>query len=147
MRVGKDTICLHVLPYRTTDAIRRGQFALDNLPVQKLKAFIRALFNLNIEGAHVWFEKHDPNSRLRMEDDKDMDLDNFLSGLSKPTGFIRLQTGDPSHDFIRFMAADRPKDDGITHYVWFECDLTPRNYKKVDNEFKKAFGFYIKEIC
>ena len=147
IKINKDKICLRVLPHKKSDVIRRGQFALDCLPIEKVKEFIRVLFNLGIEGSYTWFDRIDPNISLRREFDKDMDLDNFLPRLLQSRSFVRLQTGDPFSDQIRFMAEDRPKGDGVTHFAWFECDFTPENYKKLDDEFKKTFGFRLKDIC
>lgn len=148
VKINKNKICLHVLPYDKSDLIRKGQFALDDLPIKKIKEFIRLLFCINsdIDGAYTWFDKLDSCISPRREFDEDMDLDKFLSLLT-PKGFIRLQTGDPFHDEIRFMAEDRPKGDGIAHFAWFTCSLTIENYKKLDGLFNEAFGFRLKELC
>jgi len=146
LKINKSRICLGVLPYWPNDVIRKGQFALEELPLKSIKKFIRALFGLNIQGAYTWFDKLDCKVSIRREDDKDMTLDKFLSLLTSK-GFIRLQTGDPNHDQIRFMARNWTKDDGVERFAWFECKLTTKSYKKVDEEFKKAFGFCLREIC
>lgn len=147
IKVNKSNICLHVLPYYPKDIIRKGQFALDELPLKKVKEFIRALFNSDIKGAITWFDKLDCNISIKREPDRDMNLDKFLSQLTKGRYLIRLQIGDPSNEQIRFSVRNFPRDCAADCFAWFECDLTPENYKKLDDEFEKAFGFRIKELC
>lgn len=137
-------ICLIVSPFNKGEVIRKGQFALDVFPVEEIKSFMRLLFHTDIENALIWFDKLDCNVSLQRQEEKDMNLDKFLSNFQDEI-FVRLQIGSPTEGIIRFGAKYRLKNHPSDHWAWFQCDLTVENYKKIDELFKKAFGVRIEE--
>lgn len=120
--------------------MQRNQIFLDDRPLRQNKAFLRALYNADLEEANRWFDEKE-NSVTR-EPDTDMTLDIFLNQMDK-SYYTVLQMGSPDANRIRYCAR---RMRGIDRFAWVECPYNEVNYGIVATLFEKTFKERIESI-
>lgn len=116
-----------------TRVIRRF-LILEEMPVEKTKIFLRALFESNIKDASKWFDIRDRSISSARLPDPEMTLEKYISQY-KTSVYVRLVIGDLLSNEIRLFVQANDKK-----CAWFLCPLNEENFKIVNRLFKKAYG-------
>jgi hypothetical protein len=123
------------------DDLKGKQIKLESRPLQSNKAFIKAMFEANLQSPNIYFENI-TTTAMPSQQDKEMTLDKFLEKVTPSSLFhMILQVASPNVDPNKIKLGVKISDDkdNTIRRAVLECPYNDKNYDIVQKLFSTNY--------